>query len=509
MIVMSRPSRAFVRGLVCRLAVVCLTVIATGLRGSAAEALPAPEAEEQWQVIYLSGQRVGYARTLVSPVTRDGETFVRTEADTHLTLKRFGQVLKMSTATRSEETLAGDLRTFEFTTTNPPASTSVTSGKVEGTKLAMETTVNNKTKTNQVNWKVGVKTTTYQDRLMRNQPLKPGEKQSFEAFFPEFAKIGTVKLTAGDFEEVELLNDQTARLQKLTMTQSLVPGIKTHAWVDETGRALKTRTSLIGTDMVSYTVSEEEAIKALTVEEIDLGVATLVKTKRIPNAHETKQVTYHVTIPDEDPAEVLPAGDSQKVAKVSDHVAEVTVTAVPLVDGAKPGEVDAVYTATSQYIQTDDVEVRKHATQAAGELTDAGAIARAMEAYVSKTLDKKNYSTALASAGEVARELAGDCTEHAVLLAAMLRTKGIPARVVVGLVYVDSLSAFGGHMWTEANLDGVWVPLDATLGKGGIGGAHLKLDDASLDDADGAPLSSFASLVSIIGKLQIDVMKVE
>ncbi|MDX1968726.1 MAG: transglutaminase-like domain-containing protein, partial [Planctomycetaceae bacterium] len=142
-------------------------------------------------------------------------------------------------------------------------------------------------------------------------------------------------------------------------------------------------------------------------------------------------------------------------------------------------------------------------------LTDPAAIAKAMESYVRTNLKNKNFSTALASAGEVARNLEGDCTEHAVLLAAMLRAKGIPSRVAVGLVYIEGPSAFGGHMWTEARLNDQWVPIDGTLGRGGIGATHIKLGDATFADANGAPLATFTSLITVIGKLQIEVREVQ
>ena len=61
------------------------------------------------------------------------------------------------------------------------------------------------------------------------------------------------------------------------------------------------------------------------------------------------------------------------------------------------------------------------------------------------------------------------------LEAAMLRARKIPSRVAVGLVYSEQHQAFAGHMWTEAYVDGVWTPLDATLGKGGTGPAHIKV----------------------------------
>ena len=124
-------------------------------------------------------------------------------------------------------------------------------------------------------------------------------------------------------------------------------------------------------------------------------------------------------------------------------------------------------------------------------------------------MKKKNFSTALASAAEVAKSLEGDCTEHACLLAAMLRVQKIPSRVAVGLVYADRLAAFGGHMWTEAWLDGKWVPLDATLGKGGIGPGHIKLADSSLADDGPAPVTSFVPLMNMLSNVTIDIVSAE
>ena len=52
-------------------------------------------------------------------------------------------------------------------------------------------------------------------------------------------------------------------------------------------------------------------------------------------------------------------------------------------------------------------------------------------------ISSKHLSTAYASASETARTGSGDCTEHAVLLAAVLKARNIPARVCHGLVYVE------------------------------------------------------------------------
>ena len=78
----------------------------------------------------------------------------------------------------------------------------------------------------------------------------------------------------------------------------------------------------------------------------------------------------------------------------------------------------------------------------------------------------------------------GDCTEHAVLLAALARSRGIPARVAIGLVYQPATQSFAYHMWNELWVGDHWFPLDSTLGRGEIGAAHLKLSDSNLAGAE-------------------------
>jgi len=69
----------------------------------------------------------------------------------------------------------------------------------------------------------------------------------------------------------------------------------------------------------------------------------------------------------------------------------------------------------------------------------------------------------------------GDCTEFAVLLAAIARSFGYPARVVVGIVIAEfggSLQAFG-HAWTELHLDTGWQLVDATPIEGATAVGYL------------------------------------
>ncbi len=260
--------------------------------------------------------------------------------------------------------------------------------------------------------------------------------------------------------------------------------------------------------MTTYTVTKEQALEAISGESLDLGMDTVIKTGPIRDVHRAKLVTYKVTI-DGQAREAIPAGPTQVIKPLSDTELELTVKSIrPGEKGDQPAP-GPEYLASSRFLDLEDPNVKKLAIEGAAGKTDPVDVAVTLEKFVSQRLNDKNFSTALATASEVARDLAGDCTEHAVLLAALLRANKIPSRVVIGFVYADSLQGLGGHMWTEAYLNGHWVPLDATLGMGGIGGGHIKIADADLAEKRGSTVSAFVPIIHLLGKTKLEVLKVE
>ncbi len=84
--------------------------------------------------------------------------------------------------------------------------------------------------------------------------------------------------------------------------------------------------------------------------------------------------------------------------------------------------------------------------------------------------------------------------------------------MAIGLVYVPAAPDGSGggflyHMWTEVFVADGWVGLDGTLGRGGVGPAHLKLAQSNLKDA--TAYSSFLPVAQVLGKLKIEVLEVE
>jgi hypothetical protein len=84
--------------------------------------------------------------------------------------------------------------------------------------------------------------------------------------------------------------------------------------------------------------------------------------------------------------------------------------------------------------------------------------------YVYRFIEHKHMARGFDVASIVAEKREGDCTEHAVLTAALLRGTGFPSHVVLGLALVsiaDKWCAFG-HAWTEYHDGESWRLADAT-----------------------------------------------
>lgn len=466
---------------------------------------------EEWQTVSLGKSRVGYIRTILGSETIDGEERLQSRVETALSISRFAQKVQMKITYDTSETPSGEWRSFRFVMENPPSQPTVTDGQIADGKLRITTTVGEKTSTRELPWKSGLKPPVWQERALRDKPLKPGDELTLETFDPQSLKPMSVTFKAHEPEEIVLPQGERQVLQKVAMTQSLAPKLVQYSYVDEAHNTIKTVVSMFGLEMITWRVSKAEALKELSGEDVDLAIATLIKTGPIERSLETRAVVYRIALADDDPAKFIAAGPTQSIKRIDPHTIELTVKSIvpPAEPAADREPVEARFLKSNQYLQSEDELVREFANTAAGDEQDPWKSAQAMERWVQQKVRNKNFSTLMASAAETARSLSGDCTEHACLLSAMCRARKLPARVAVGLLYVPRDSAFGGHMWSEVNVNGVWVPLDATLGRGFVAADHIKFLDASFDDDNSDDgLAAFVPVVSALGQMKIEVVSV-
>jgi transglutaminase-like putative cysteine protease len=145
-------------------------------------------------------------------------------------------------------------------------------------------------------------------------------------------------------------------------------------------------------------------------------------------------------------------------------------------------------------VESDHASVVKTVEDIAGGLRNPVSISRKLLDWVYGHVEKIPVMS-MPSAIHVLEKKAGDCNEHAVLLAALLRAAGIPARVCAGLVYKDD--AFYYHAWNEAYL-GSWVSMDAVSNQMPADPTHIKL-------AQGGP-DKQTSILGLIGKIRLEIL---
>ncbi len=308
---------------------------------------------------------------------------------------------------------------------------------------------------------------------------------------------------------------KAVKATKCITTSSSQPGVKSEEIVDDHGIPLSSKADMGMMAMTMRAVSKKEAMAAH--EGPELMVSTFVTPdKPIANARGVEKAVYVLSVPEgELPA--LPTTGSQHPEVLDAKSVKVTIDGVSL-SPAQPEDLkNEAYTACSATLNCKDPEIKKIAAEAVKGAGDSPLDkAKAIRAFVYKFINKKDLDVGFATATEVVRSHKGDCTEHGVLVAALLRANGIPSRVAAGLIYADQFAGgkdiFAYHMWAQALVDvngkPTWVDVDGTLPNDRTFDAtHIALAVASL--ADGDTQDSFMTLATMLGRLKIKVEKAE
>lgn len=465
--------------------------------------------EETWDAYSIQGQRVGYACNRIVEVTEAGESLRLYSSHSLLALRRLGQSTLQRMSIESWEKPSGELVRFATRMTAGSGDVS-TVGQVIGDRLKIETTTLGKSQQQSLPWDASYGGFFAADQSLRREPLKPGETRNISALLPLFNIVAEHQLTALDLETVKLPDEP----RKLLKVQSKIligkQAIDSLLWIDNEGETLKSL--VLGIDQEAVRTTREQALLNLDGGELDLMLASIVKLNE-PLNHPltTRRAVYRATIKAGNIESLFASGLSQQVEPLGERVAEITVRAIR---PAVPAKLDRPVVpptpsdlAPNNMIQSDDATIVAMAKAVAPEETDPWRLACQLERFVQETIQSKNFSQAFATAAEVAQSREGDCTEHSVLLAALCRARNIPARVAFGLVYYPPQQGFAYHMWNEVWIKDRWVPLDGTLGLGGIGADHLKLADSDLKDSNA--LATMLPVVQLMGQLKLEVVESE
>jgi transglutaminase-like putative cysteine protease len=154
----------------------------------------------------------------------------------------------------------------------------------------------------------------------------------------------------------------------------------------------------------------------------------------------------------------------------------------------------ASYLQPTPFLQTDHPNIQALAAKIVGGETHGYRAAVKIKDWVYGEIAKEP-TVSIPNALEVLQTKKGDCNEHTVLFNALARAAGIPAKTVVGVVYLRG--AFYYHAWSEIWL-GQWVSLDSVLNQFPADVTHIKFLEGEIDRQ--------IDLLQLIGNLKISVM---
>jgi len=492
--------------------------------GQTHEARYAPH--EQWYILKLQGEPAGW---WVSRQTVDGDQ-VTTGMKMHMNVARAGTALSLAVAMRFTETADGEpikaqlsqnfarFQQKQAITFDALANTATLLTLDEDNRIVTRKTMDLPER----DWLPPAAASRHVA-----ERLEAGDRRFDLWTLDPTAGVKPIRL------RIQVLGEQTITVAgktvpatKTRITTQLTPTTEVSAieYLDDRGIPVRQTVNLANIELTLE--AADRALALAEREPVELLNDTLIRpSRRIDDPRTVRRATFilrgrepGMTLPD------LPESSVQQVTRLADDRFRITVDLdephmnPPAEDGAKDAKdatPDPPAVQRSSMIDGADPRIVALTKRALRETDapDARRKATVLRQFVNRYIDEKSLGVGMASASEVARTAEGDCTEHAVLLAAMLRAADIPSRVASGLIYVNESGLgenhiFGYHAWTQAWIDGRWIDLDAVLGgPRDFDATHILLTTSPM--ADGQWSNDLVDLAPLIGRIDIEVQSLD
>jgi Transglutaminase-like superfamily len=458
--------------------------------GVAALALAGPSraqlVDETWYESTLGTIRIGYIHETVGMET-DGT--VATEVDAELMMRRAGDLVRMQAKERWSETPDGTPVAYHGRRQLSDEATEL-DVTVRGGALVVRRAVRGEAAVSTIESGAGVLFPRGVAALHVARGFVPGDTYGFAYFDTDFERIGQAEVTVVGPESLTVLGEART-LTRLVVRSDLLADIDTVEWRDADGRLWRSEMPLAG-------IAQERTTREIALGDgapaADILPWTVIPSDvRIEAPRGVNRAVYEVWVDGGDASSLIPE-DARQVfqGKTARGVLLEVRTVVPEPGSTAKGPVTSPgmepYLEGNSLMQTWYpilIAAAAKCVRASGGDTWLGA--RQISEFVNAHVEDKGFGTAFGSATEVLSSRAGDCSEHAVLMAAMTRAVGIPSKLVSGLVYHEG--GFAYHMWVEVWTGGGWYALDPTIGGGEVDATHIKLSESAAQDGVVADLS--------------------
>lgn len=439
------------------------------------------ESRQDWSGIYLQESKIGYSSSQIKRIEEGYQITEETVMD--LTVMDLPQRIR----TRVNSVVDADMRLqiLSFQLAAGIVSMSVTA-TVRGDRMRLQIQTGGKTELRRISLKEPPVLTSSLRYFVLKQGIKPGMEYSYPFFDPLTLSTRSMKVQVLGKEPLKLGKRTIECYRVLTSFQD----ITVSSWVNDQGETLREESPM---GLVMLKESREQAMHGGWGDRPDITAVTAIKVDRSFSAGELSYLKLRLRNVDLGGFE-LNGGrqtlNGQELEIRLEQLPDARTAVAPAADTEL-----APYVQPSPFIQSDDPDIVACARKHGGSLQDPVAAVRALNTWVYATIAKKP-TLSIPSATAVLESRQGDCNEHAVLLAALCRAAGIPARVAAGLVH--QRGSFFYHAWCEVFLGG-WVTVDPALNQFPADVSHIKF-------VAGEP-ESHVAILRLIGRLEIDVLE--
>lgn len=442
-----------------------------------------PESET-WMNIYQKDQKIGYSHKTFS---RQEKGFIVGET-VFMRINVMGMVQEINLNTRGRLNTDFSLSSINFAIHSGRFSFSVR-GTVSGNALAVSTESAGTSRHFRIQLKNKPYLVTGLVHAIGALNLKPGNQVTFDIFDPVSMGQQPVNISVVGREVIAIMGAD----RKATKMLLNFKGANQFAWIGESGEILQEK-GLLGIRLEK--TARSDALSAFQTGAGDdltriVSIASNVKFEN-PQALETLKLN----ISGIDLAQIYLHGGRQSVEANTVTVNKESLAGLPqqLATDRLP-TLEKVFLKPSPFIQSDHQKIQNLAQQI---LQDEGSVplnkAKRLLMWVYDNIEKRPV-VSLPDALSTLDNRVGDCNEHAVLLAALARAAGIPARIETGLIYLKG--RFYYHAWNLLYV-GNWITADAVFGQLPADVTHIRFATGSQQQFN---------LLGVIGKVKITVIK--
>jgi len=464
---------------------------------------------ETWMGVYMNGIKIGHSFSRETEFFKDGQRHTRRIQASMMRVTRLGSS-PVEISTHQESLYDAEDRPL----------TVVLTSKLS----AVETTIRAEIKPDRIVFKSGDRITKelpYSKNFYLGVPLRtiieeqgliPGKKYVFTLLEPLTQTFVDVSFAVIAKEPILILGEKHELWHVRSEMTQMMP-IVMDEWIDDEGELWKSVSHAGFLNTVSIRMPEDRA-KELSDENLDIALSVLIESNVVfPHPQSVREVTFKVSGIPMNRVENLPFDEKNQklIARKDTHALIQTRSVIITEDEAVTLPVRdkdaAEYLMPTAFCQADDPDIIEAARSIVGEETNSWAAAKRIAQWVNREVIP-NYDVGFASAREILSNREGDCSEHTVLMVALCRAVGIPARAAVGVMYGEGIFAY--HMWPEVyvgqwvGLDPKWLAVDQKSGEYYTDATHIKFGDSVCDE--GLFKEMGQAMAEIIGKLRLEVL---